>query len=246
MKQIARALKITPRTVAFHKYSLMSELGIKSSAAGPVRPPAGPRLHLVQPQPAGRAPPFPVASHFLTRLDFYEGVPRFPGGPGRMDAAATSPPVREKALARPRVVLADDYPDFLAVVARLMGQGYEVVGAVADGASLLCEAARLRPDAVVLDISMPGLNGIEAAPRLQAAGGGRPSCSSPSIRSRSSFRRRGGRDRLRGQESAHLGPAPRLTRGNCRPAVCAPSIQQAHGGEQNLNLFHCNAPVGLV
>ena len=32
MKQIARALKITPRTVAFHKYSMMEELGIKSSA----------------------------------------------------------------------------------------------------------------------------------------------------------------------------------------------------------------------
>jgi DNA-binding NarL/FixJ family response regulator len=32
MKEIARALKITPRTVAFHKYSMMEELGIKSSA----------------------------------------------------------------------------------------------------------------------------------------------------------------------------------------------------------------------
>ncbi len=32
MKQIARALRITPRTVAFHKYGMMEELGIKSSA----------------------------------------------------------------------------------------------------------------------------------------------------------------------------------------------------------------------
>src|SRR5262249_32093410 len=32
MKSIARILKITPRTVAFHKYSMMEELGIKSSA----------------------------------------------------------------------------------------------------------------------------------------------------------------------------------------------------------------------
>ena len=32
MKQIASTLKIKPRTVAFHKYSMMAELGIKSSA----------------------------------------------------------------------------------------------------------------------------------------------------------------------------------------------------------------------
>jgi DNA-binding CsgD family transcriptional regulator len=32
MKEIARILKITPRTVAFHKYGMMTELGIKSSA----------------------------------------------------------------------------------------------------------------------------------------------------------------------------------------------------------------------
>jgi DNA-binding CsgD family transcriptional regulator len=32
MKEIARALKITPRTVAFHKYSMMEQLGIRSSA----------------------------------------------------------------------------------------------------------------------------------------------------------------------------------------------------------------------
>ncbi len=71
---------------------------------------------------------------------------------------------------RPRVLLADDHPDFVAVAARLLEGEYEVVGTAGDGESVLREAARLRPDLTVLDISMPGLNGIEAARRLRAAG----------------------------------------------------------------------------
>jgi DNA-binding NarL/FixJ family response regulator len=73
-------------------------------------------------------------------------------------------------LDRIRVLLADDHEDFLAVVARLLEPEFEVVQTVSDGQALLAEAARLKPDVVVLDISMPVLDGIEAARRLQAAG----------------------------------------------------------------------------
>jgi DNA-binding NarL/FixJ family response regulator len=73
-------------------------------------------------------------------------------------------------VARPRILLADDHPDFLAVAVRLLEEEFEIVNGVGDGESLLREAARLRPDVVVLDISMPGHNGIEAAMRLKAAG----------------------------------------------------------------------------
>ncbi len=73
-------------------------------------------------------------------------------------------------MCRPRVLLADDHADVPAVVARLLDGEYEVVGTVADGKDLLREVARLRPDVVVLDISMPSMNGIEAARRLKAAG----------------------------------------------------------------------------
>jgi len=69
-----------------------------------------------------------------------------------------------------RVLLADDHHDFLAVVARLLEPEFEVVAMVDDGQALLDEAARLEPDVVVLDISMPVLNGIEAARRLKAGG----------------------------------------------------------------------------
>ena len=46
---------------------------------------------------------------------------------------------------------------------------FEIVGAVADGRSLVAEARRLSPDVVVADISMPGLNGIEAARQIRTA-----------------------------------------------------------------------------
>jgi DNA-binding NarL/FixJ family response regulator len=60
--------------------------------------------------------------------------------------------------------------DFLAVEARLLEGEFHVVKTVGDGRALVEEAARLEPDIVVLDVSMPDLNGIEAAQRLQAAG----------------------------------------------------------------------------
>ncbi len=71
---------------------------------------------------------------------------------------------------RVRVLLADDLEDFLAMEARLLEPEFDVVKEVNDGRSLLEEAARLEPDLLVLDVSMPVLNGIEAAQRLQAAG----------------------------------------------------------------------------
>src|SRR4030095_7484924 len=54
--------------------------------------------------------------------------------------------------------------------ARHLEGHFHVVEAVGDGQALLDQAARLDPDIVVLDISMPVLNGIEAARRLRAAG----------------------------------------------------------------------------
>jgi DNA-binding NarL/FixJ family response regulator len=73
-------------------------------------------------------------------------------------------------LNRARVLLADDHQDFLAVAVRLLAAEFEVVKTVGDGQTLLDEAARLEPDVLVLDISMPVLNGIEAARQLKAAG----------------------------------------------------------------------------
>jgi DNA-binding NarL/FixJ family response regulator len=68
---------------------------------------------------------------------------------------------------RPRVLLADDHPEMLALTATALGSEYFVVGSVANGLALLAEAERLNPDVIVLDITMPKLDGIEAARRLR-------------------------------------------------------------------------------
>lgn len=71
---------------------------------------------------------------------------------------------------RPRVLLADDEPGFIAASARLLEPEFEVVKTVGDGQQAVEEAPGLNPDLVVLDISMPALNGIEAARQLRSAG----------------------------------------------------------------------------
>lgn len=73
-----------------------------------------------------------------------------------------NPPVAE----RPRLILADDHALLLEAFTRLLEPAFEVVAAVGDGRALLEAALRLRPDAIVADISMPLLNGLDACERL--------------------------------------------------------------------------------
>ena len=68
-----------------------------------------------------------------------------------------------------RLLIADDHPSLLEGLVSLLEERFEVVGAVANGDLLLDAAARLRPDVIITDISMPGLNGLEAVARLKAA-----------------------------------------------------------------------------
>ena len=73
-------------------------------------------------------------------------------------------------MGRARILLADDHPDLLKTVERHLEPEFEVVGKVLDGQLLLQEAIRLKPDVIVSDISMPLLNGIEAADQLKESG----------------------------------------------------------------------------
>jgi DNA-binding NarL/FixJ family response regulator len=69
-----------------------------------------------------------------------------------------------------RVLVADDHTRFPDMVQRLLGSEFEVVGKVVDGRSLISQALRLAPEVIVTDISMPLLNGIEAAEQLKQSG----------------------------------------------------------------------------
>jgi len=66
--------------------------------------------------------------------------------------------------------LADDQPPMLAQIARVLGERYDIVGAVGDGLCLLESVARLDPDVIVSDITMPGIDGFGAARSLKRAG----------------------------------------------------------------------------
>jgi len=69
-----------------------------------------------------------------------------------------------------RVLLADDNDDFRSVAARVLEAEFDVVATVGDGQAAIEETARLKPNVLVLDVSMPVLNGIEAARQIRAAG----------------------------------------------------------------------------
>jgi DNA-binding NarL/FixJ family response regulator len=70
---------------------------------------------------------------------------------------------------RPTVLLVDDHAGFrFQARALLEDEGYEVVGEAADGVAGLAAARDLRPDIVMLDIQLPGVDGIEVARQLRA------------------------------------------------------------------------------
>jgi DNA-binding NarL/FixJ family response regulator len=68
-----------------------------------------------------------------------------------------------------RVVLADDHLLMIARVRQTLGEEFEVVSAVEDGKQAVNAVLTLNPDALVIDISMPVLNGLQAAKQLQTA-----------------------------------------------------------------------------
>lgn len=65
-----------------------------------------------------------------------------------------------------RVLLADDHTLMLEGLISILEQDYEIVGTAENGRVLVEKAQVLKPDLVLLDVSMPELNGIEAARRI--------------------------------------------------------------------------------
>jgi|SRR5579864_4225950 DNA-binding NarL/FixJ family response regulator len=67
----------------------------------------------------------------------------------------------------PRVLLADDHPGVIEYVSNLLSKDFEVVGVVSDGLLVADAVKETHPDLIVMDISMPGLDGIRIAQSLR-------------------------------------------------------------------------------
>jgi DNA-binding NarL/FixJ family response regulator len=73
-------------------------------------------------------------------------------------------------MSRPRVLLADDHRIMAEGLRGLLEPEFELVAIAGDGRELVAAAKRHRPDVIVADVTMPSLNGIEAAVQLRRAG----------------------------------------------------------------------------
>jgi DNA-binding NarL/FixJ family response regulator len=77
---------------------------------------------------------------------------------------------RANQLEKLTILLADDHIPFLDVVEKLLVSRYDVVGRVPDGQALIYAARLLKPHVILMDISMPILNGIDASKQLNESG----------------------------------------------------------------------------
>ena len=71
-------------------------------------------------------------------------------------------------MSKVRVLLADDHAAILALVRAVPSEEFEIVGAVKNGLEAVAEVKRLDPDVLVIDISIPILDGLEAASQLRS------------------------------------------------------------------------------
>lgn len=69
-------------------------------------------------------------------------------------------------MTRPTILIADDHKMFSQGLAGLLEEEFDLVGSVENGQALIDEALRLKPDLIIVDISMPVLNGLDAVRRL--------------------------------------------------------------------------------
>jgi len=71
---------------------------------------------------------------------------------------------------RARVLVADDHPSMLERIVTLLHHDFSVVGTVQNGEGLVHAEAALQPDVMVVDVCMPGVNGLEATDCIKRRG----------------------------------------------------------------------------
>src|SRR5262245_22380182 len=76
----------------------------------------------------------------------------------------------DQSIKRARVVVADDHARVTVALQRMLSKEFEVVGTVGDGLALLAAVSELSPDVIVVDVSMPKLDGLSALQQLRTQG----------------------------------------------------------------------------
>lgn len=147
-----------------------------------------PRLHLPSTAPASCDPPAfgRAVAALLLGLDLVSVAVTgdqsaatgslAPGGPvgdhptGYHPAVQQQPNPPAAPAPAPRVLIADDAPAMRAALRGLLeDHGLPVIGEAADGLQAVTMAARLQPDIIVMDVRMPGLDGLQATTRITGA-----------------------------------------------------------------------------
>ena len=88
------------------------------------------------------------------------------GNPAGVDGRGAGGSAAEHPARRFRLVLADDHLDVLDAIRQFLAPDFDVLRAVNEGVALIDAAAELSPDAVVCDIHMPGLSGLDAGGQI--------------------------------------------------------------------------------
>lgn len=73
-------------------------------------------------------------------------------------------------MSRVRVLIAEDHKEMRENIRLVLEPEFDVVGTVGDGQALIDECTRIKPDVLLVDISMPVINGIEAVTQLRKQG----------------------------------------------------------------------------
>ncbi len=119
----------------------------------------------------GNSQPGIGLSSMEERIHLVNGSFKIKSEPGHGTTVEVRVPLEEhQTMNKARILIADDHQILAEGIRGLLEPEFEVVGVVSNGRELVAAAKKQRPDVIVADISMPSLNGIEAAIQIRDAG----------------------------------------------------------------------------
>jgi CheY-like chemotaxis protein len=95
-------------------------------------------------------------------------------GPGDILCSVSARVMQSNGGAKPRVLLVDDHPHIIDAVAASLAEEFDVAAVATDGMQALETAFQVNPDVIVLDVSMPGIDGFQTFRALEKAGSRTP------------------------------------------------------------------------